>query len=61
VKILKNEKANEQVTIRVTEELKTRLESEAKAQGRPLANYIKAIINEHIESQDRAKKIAERR
>jgi len=56
-----SEKANAQINLRVTEELKERLEAEAKAQGRPLANYIKAIINSHIESIDRAKKIAERR
>ena len=40
-----SEKTNDQITIRVTKELKERLETEAKAQGRPLANYIKAIIN----------------
>lgn len=54
-----SDKATEQITIRVTEELKNRLESDAKAQNRPLANYVKAILIEHVESVDRAKKISE--
>ena len=56
-----DEKTTVQLSVRVTDSLHQRLRAEAKAQGRPLANYIKAIINDHIESLDRAKKIAERR
>lgn len=58
---MSSEKTTNQITIRVTEELKTRLEAEAKAQGRPLANYVKAIINEYLDSTDRVKKIAEKK
>jgi predicted DNA-binding protein len=58
---MESQKTNDQITIRVTKELKARLEAEAESQGRPLANYIKAIINAHIETIDRPKKIAERR
>ena len=53
------EKANEQISIRVTKELKEQLELEAKIQKRPLANYIKAILTEHLETSNRIKKIAE--
>lgn len=58
---MESQKANDSIMIRVTPELKARLKAEADAQGRPLANYVKAIINGHIESIDRAKKIAESR
>ena len=56
---MNEEKASEQITIRITESMLKRLEAEAKAQVRPLSNYIKAILTEHLESLDRAKKIAE--
>jgi predicted DNA-binding protein len=58
---MESEKTNAQINLRVTEELKKRLEAEAKTQGRPLANYIKAIINQHMNELDKAKKIAEQR
>lgn len=56
-----SEKANEQITIRVTEELKSRLESEASSQNRPLANLVKAVLINYIETLDAPKKIAERK
>lgn len=58
---MKDEKNTVQLSIRVTEEFHERLVAEAKAQKRPLANYIKAILGEHLESIDRVKKIAERK
>jgi len=58
---LKTEKTTEQITIRVTESLKNRLETEAALQSRPLANYIKAILLSHFESIDRVKQIAEKK
>jgi predicted DNA-binding protein len=54
-----NEKTTTQITFRVTESLNQRLLAESKAQKRPLANYIKAVLEEHLEYIDRAKKIAE--
>jgi predicted DNA-binding protein len=61
VKKVISEKANEQITIRVTEELKSRLESEASSQNRPLANLVKAVLINYIETLDAPKKIAERK
>ena len=58
---MESQKANDYVMVRMTAEFKARLKAEAEAQGRPLANYIRAIIKDHIDSIDRAKKIAERR
>jgi len=58
IKVIK-EKTTTQVTIRLTEEMYERLSAEAYAQTRPLANYIKAILVEHLDSSDRLKKIAD--
>ena len=54
-----DEKTTVQLSIRITESMHNRLIAESKSQVRPLANYIKAILTEHLESLDRAKKIAE--
>ena len=58
---MNNEKTIVQISIRLTEEMHQRLTAEADAQHRPLANYIKAILNEHLETLDRVKKIAEKK
>ena len=52
-------KATKFITLRVTEEMHERLSVEADSQNRPLANYVKAILFEHLDSIDRYKKIVE--
>jgi predicted DNA-binding protein len=54
-------KTNTQVTIRLTDEFRARIKSEADAQCRTESNMIKAILEEYFNTIDRAKKIAERR
>lgn|GEM_PF-5627698 len=56
---MESQKANNHVMVRMTTELKERLESEAKNQSRPLANYIRAVLINHINTLDTPKKIAE--
>ncbi len=58
---MEKEKTTVQLSVRVTESLHQRLAAEANIQNRPLANYIKAILIDHIDSLDRVKKIAENR
>jgi predicted DNA-binding protein len=53
------DKTSKQIAIRLTDEMYKRLSAEASMQTRPLANYIKAVLVEHLETLDRPKKIAE--
>ena len=53
-----DEKTTTQLSVRLTEEMYRRLELEAKSQARPLANYVRAILIEHLETLDRHKNIA---
>ena len=51
------EKTTYMTSIRLTDSMHKFLSEEAEKQSRPLANYIKAILIEHMEAKKRIEKI----
>lgn len=54
-------KKNEKVGIRITEELRIKIQEEAMSQNRTESNMITTILEEYFDSKERFKKIAEKK
>lgn len=46
-------KTETQLTFRVTNEFKARLEAQAEKEHRPVANLVRKIVEEYVEQQER--------
>jgi len=54
-------KESARFSLRLTDELRSRIQAEAEIQRRTEANLVKAILEDYFYNLDRAKKIAEKK
>lgn len=51
------EKETTQIGFRISPEVKKKWEERAEEEGRPLSNFIKAVVNSYIDEIDKAKQL----